>query len=199
MIDIKSGAVLDYPFKGQGGSGSLPVPAGIAHAGFSPKTGKLAYVSGGKLVLVTGLGTARDGKELRSRPVLKPGATKDAAGRVIEGTVDIFGWIEDDLIAAIVRRGSGASAETSLYYVDVAPDAPVVHLKVPAPEGAWFISLSESPTGTEFAVLLATGAKPDALDPNGYSLRVYTVAGKQKNQFRLPAGRWRPPLSWESP
>jgi hypothetical protein len=195
MIDIKSGAILDFPYKSATGSGDINAPAAIGYAGFSPKTGKLAYLRSGELHLVTGLGTGRDGKPLGTQVILLPGATRDFHGQVVNGRVDFFAWITDDLIAVIVRQGSGTSSATSIYYVNVAGSAPAVELKVPAPEEARFVSISESPALPEYAVLVASSPGGKA----AFSVRVYDISGKLKDQFRLPAGEWRPPLSWDSP
>jgi hypothetical protein len=199
MIDIKSGAILDYPFKGPGGNGSITPPKAITYAGFSPKSGELAYTEGGKLTLVTGLGTGRDNKPLKAETVLLPGSTKDTAGRVIDGRIESFAWVRDGLLAIIVARGFGVSRPTSLYYADVAGAEPVVRLKIPAPSDGRFVSITRSPGAPQFAVLFASGLRSSSSSPTEYSVRVYDVSGKLKNQFRLPAGPWRPPLSWASP
>lgn len=200
LIDIKSGAIVDYPYKGPGGRGSLPAPKAITYAGFSPKGGELAYAEGGKLTLLTGLGTGRDRKPLRAETVLLPGATKDTAGRVVNGRIESFAWVQEGLLAIIVARGSGASQPTAIYYANVADAAPRIELKIPAPSDGRFVSISQSPAAPPmFAVLFASGLRASTSKPPAYSLRVYDAGGKLKTQFRMPSGAWAPPLSWASP
>jgi len=199
MVDIKSGAVLDYPFKGPGGSGSVPAPQDATWASFSPVTGMLAYAEDRALTLVTGLATGRDGKPLKSQKILVPGATRDNRGQVIQGAVDSFDWIDDDTLAVIVARGSGTSPTTTVYFVDVRGElASSIAVAVPPPANGWFASISGAPVGSDFIVLEdLAGATGGARIKK--AVAVYDEHGKAIKRIELPAADWQPPISWSSP
>lgn len=212
LVDIKSGAIIDFPFRGPGGLGEIPAPTGVTYASFSLKGGRLAYARGGRLTVVTGLASGRGDKKIVSRDVIDPGVTRDTAGTVVTGTVSAFAWLDDATLAVILAQSPGTSAiaptvlnwtttvTTPIYIVKLGADGgSVIDPAVPAPASVRFISISHAPEGTDFVVFAGSGVSPGNGAQGKFSVTRYTAPAKPGNPIKLPAGNWAPPVSWTSP
>ena len=102
LIDIKSGEILDFPFKGPGGRTEVKAPTAASYASFSPIGGLLAYAENGKITVVTGLAVVRGERKLGSSVVLEPGITVDSEGQVVTGVVDCFTWLDNSRLAVLM-------------------------------------------------------------------------------------------------
>jgi hypothetical protein len=199
LVDIKSGAVIEFPFKGPEGTGEVKMPSAVSYATFSPKDGRLAYAENGRINVVTGLATGRGDKKITQRAVLEAGFTRDSQGRVIKGKIDSFTWLSEESIAVLITERTGAKTVTAIYLVKLsASGASSVDPLMAPTEDTWFTSISTSPKSGEFAVLVKSGG-PGADSLSHASVKRYDPAGVLKGTVDLTAGDWRAPISWTSP
>jgi hypothetical protein len=196
-IDIKSSQILDLPFKGPEGRGEIKAPVAATCVAFSPVTGMVAYAQRNTLTLVTGLASGRGDRLLASKVVMVPGTSIDSDGAVVEGTIEGFSWLSDELLAVVMRTGKGSTARTPVYFIAVGPDTQRIELKVPAPSNGVFTSISHAPVGTDFAVMFDafdTAISPSS--PAKDSVYVYSARGVLVKKVGLPAAGWRNPIAW---
>ncbi len=199
LVDIKSGAVIEFPFKGPEGTGEVKIPSAVSYASFSPKDGRLAYAENGRINIVTGLATGRGDKKITERTVLESGVTKDSQGRVINGRIGPFTWLDDESIAVLITETTGARTVTAIHLVKLSSGgASSVDPLVAPTEYTWFTSISTSPKSGEFAVLVKSGG-PETDSMSDLSVKRYDPAGALKGTVGLTAGDWRDPISWTSP
>lgn len=196
MIDIKSGQVLDLPFKSPEGKGSLPPPTSVTYLAFSPETGMMAYSKENRLVLVTGLASGRDGKPLREQVVLEPGKKSDTTGQTVDGEIQSFTWIDETTIAVVMQQGSGSAPKTPVYYVNVGGADAVTTLKIQPPVPGHFTSIAGAPQGTDFVTLYMVGSSSSENSMPVTSIYVYTVDGRLTRKVGLPRNQWLAPLAW---
>jgi hypothetical protein len=193
-IDIKSSQIIDFLFKGPEGKGQVAAPRMATYVAFSPLTGKLAYAENGMVTLVTGLASARNEKALLARVVLAPGTTRDAEGRVVSGSVQGFTWVTDDMLAVLLKEGSGGDAHTPVYFISATEESVRVEPGVRAPAQGAFAGISDAPTGTDFAVLYSEhGSVSSSREEYIY---IFSESGTLTKKVWLPPGVWHLPLSW---
>ncbi len=196
MIDIKSSRILQLPFRGPEGKGSIEAPEDVSRAAFSPLTGRLAYLEDGRLNLVTGLASSREQDHLESETVLAPGITPDARGRPVDGTVEDFTWIDDERLAVIIRHTGDRRPVTPVYAIDVGGPSPVIEMEVGAPEGGFFTAIDHAPSGGGYAILFSRGEPDSSGSATRDSIRVFDESGRVTGNIGLPGAGWRSPLEW---
>lgn len=200
MIDIKSGRVLPLPFKGAEARGSLPEPAEVTYATFAPSGGLLAYVEGGALMVVRGLGIARGQGKLSSSVVLRSGGTADGGVGVERGAIERLTWLDESRMAVVA--GWGADAESpaqDVYLLAVDARGAARARRLLTIEGQRVMSISRAPRGTDFALLVDTSPRLTTGEAGRYQVLQYSAGGRLLRRTRLPRGSWEGPLSWTSP
>lgn len=198
LIDIKSGEVLPMPFKGVNARGSLPAPESVTFASFAPSGGTLAYVEGGALTVVRGLGIARGQGKLSSSVALRPGKTGDSAGRIIGGEVRCFAWLDEARMVVVIEGEEAGAPAAELFLLRVGSRGGARPLSLVTFQGQRVMSVSRAPVGTEFAALVDTDPRMTTR-PGRYQLLRYGATGRLLGRTMLPRGVCEEPLSWTGP
>jgi hypothetical protein len=195
LVDIKSAQIFDLPLEATDESGNKKKTTGIGYVSFSPKGEKLACLQGENLVVLTGFTREPSRGVLRKRVVLRPGITTDVDGRVIDGSIGSFTWVDELTLMVIMDNAVAPFLSvpmTSVYMLHFSADAsPRIELKIPAPETSSFTSISASPRNTDFALFGEWDVQPA-------TAARYSDSGKLIQSVKLGSGDWQEPLIWAS-
>ena len=193
LVDIKSALIYELPLKAIDESGRKEDATAMNRVSFSPGGEKLAYSRGNALTVLTGFTRELGRGTLHSRIVLHPGITADAGGRVINGSVENFTWLDDNTLGVVVGQQveHDAATATPVYLFKFKDDAAsATRLKVPVPGTSRVTSISGSPQGVGFALLQSGGGEQTAAR--------YITSGKLVKAAKLGPGHWQQPLCWAS-